>query len=295
MVDVAVKEERIAPKVLMKANKGKSKIDDGVVLTPTRRRMCSRKIASHPVKKATQELGESSIAGANRNRYLMKGDDVVGDQKTVHQVRTRAPPLSLYLFVKTLSDKQKESLRDIGFGFMEKFEISEIPSKLGLQVLENFDHVGCTLSINGENMPITSHTIHDVLGVPMGENKIDALRSTRMRDVVTKEWRDQFPATVKRIYPSHVYEIMEKQTNGGKLFKLNFLVIYVTIMAEGIKCGTVNQKFLPCMTKLGDVKNMDWCGYILDCLKRTTTSWNRNSHFNGPLIFLVVSITCVSY
>ncbi|GJR30495.1 hypothetical protein Tco_1106727 [Tanacetum coccineum] len=36
-----------------------------------------------------------------------------------------------------------------------------------------------------------------------------------------------------------------------------------------------------------DIKKLDWCGYLLKCLKRTKTLWN-GALFNGPLTFLTV-------
>ncbi|GJS54401.1 hypothetical protein Tco_0627763, partial [Tanacetum coccineum] len=36
-----------------------------------------------------------------------------------------------------------------------------------------------------------------------------------------------------------------------------------------------------------DIKKLDWCGYLLKCLKRTKTLW-KGGFFNGPSTFLTV-------
>ncbi|GKB85080.1 hypothetical protein Tco_0957352, partial [Tanacetum coccineum] len=36
-----------------------------------------------------------------------------------------------------------------------------------------------------------------------------------------------------------------------------------------------------------DIKKLDWCGYLLKCLKRTKTLW-KGGLFNGPSTFLTV-------
>lgn len=245
--------------------------------------------------KASKKIRKKTNVEKKRIRKSKSGAVGSENGENTGKIRARAPPLLLYNVMKALTDEQKKSLRDIGFGCMEKFDISDIPTTLGLKVVESFDHVSCSMNIDGEQMEITRHTIHDVLGVPMGDRKINALKAAKMRDAVTSEWRQQFPVNKKRIYPNNVSDNMVYQKQGGKMFQLNFLVLFVTIMAEVIKCGTVNQKFLPCMTNINEIKDMDWCGYILDCLKRTKAEWKRGTHYNGPLVFLVVSDICVSY
>ncbi|GJS98608.1 hypothetical protein Tco_0819778 [Tanacetum coccineum] len=49
----------------------------------------------------------------------------------------------------------------------------------------------------------------------------------------------------------------------------------------------VNQTFLTCLKKGTDIKKLDWCGYLLKCLKRTKTLW-KGGLFNGPSTFLTV-------
>ncbi|MFS7899970.1 hypothetical protein Hanom_Chr00s088160g01797591 [Helianthus anomalus] len=38
----------------------------------------------------------------------------------------------------------------------------------------------------------------------------------------------------------------------------------------------------------GDIPNMDWCSYVITCLKRTKEEWNGSEPYNGPLTFLAV-------
>ncbi|XP_076904806.1 uncharacterized protein LOC143560379 [Bidens hawaiensis] len=58
-------------------------------------------------------------------------------------------------------------------------------------------------------------------------------------------------------------------------------------MGETTKSATVNQKFLTSIVNEDDIRNMDWCGYVITCLKRTKEGWNGIKPYNGPLTFLV--------
>ncbi|XP_076898771.1 uncharacterized protein LOC143552430 [Bidens hawaiensis] len=58
-------------------------------------------------------------------------------------------------------------------------------------------------------------------------------------------------------------------------------------MGETTKSGTVNQKCLASI-KVRNIGNMDWCSYIITCLKSTKEGWNGKEPYNGPLTFLAV-------
>ncbi|GKG39970.1 hypothetical protein Tco_0466747, partial [Tanacetum coccineum] len=97
----------------------------------------------------------------------------------------------------------------------------------------------------------------------MGNIRINALSSTRRSDPVTSSWRRQFTG-LQRIRIKDVLKNMLGKEEDGQLFKLNFLVLFVTIMAEGTQANTVNQKFLPCLTDMNKISEMDWCTYLLE-------------------------------
>ncbi|GJX76254.1 hypothetical protein Tco_0323065 [Tanacetum coccineum] len=60
------------------------------------------------------------------------------------------------------------------------------------------------------------------------------------------------------------------------------------VMGESIKMGTANYQFMSSIKSIKDVDNMDWCGYIVECLKKTKTNWNGRGNFNGPMTFLAL-------
>ena len=39
-------------------------------------------------------------------------------------------------------------------------------------------------------------------------------------------------------------------------------------MGESIKMGTAKYQFMSYIKSLKDVNNMDWCGYIVECLNK---------------------------
>ncbi|MFS8025642.1 hypothetical protein Hanom_Chr16g01477511 [Helianthus anomalus] len=54
--------------------------------------------------------------------------------------------------------------------------------------------------------------------------------------------------------------------------------------------NTVNQRFLLSLDRDIDVKELNWCDYIVDCLKRTRLMWKGEADFfNVPMLFLSVN------
>ncbi|KAI3814022.1 hypothetical protein L1987_18764 [Smallanthus sonchifolius] len=118
--------------------------------------------------------------------------------------------------------------------------------------------------------------------------KINEMKKATIKDPVVAEWRSQFDGDCKKISVKTVLRMMKGRTDYGRLFKLNFLVVFNTIMGETTKSSTVNQRFLTSITSRCDTQKMNWCGYIITCLERTKQGWNGSEHFNGPLTFLAV-------
>lgn len=75
------------------------------------------------------------------------------------------------------------------------------------------------------------------------------------------------------------------------MFRLNCTLLIMSLLGEGITCGTINCRFLPCIDNVDDIPKMDWCGYVVDCLIRSKSEWKTNpsaNWFTGPLCFLAL-------
>ncbi|KAD5802473.1 hypothetical protein E3N88_13833 [Mikania micrantha] len=73
-----------------------------------------------------------------------------------------------------------------------------------------------------------------------------------------------------------------------RLFKINFLVVFNTIMAQMSQGSTTNMSFLTSLKQGADFKSFDWCSYIITCLNITKDKWNGKEHYNGPATFLTL-------
>ncbi|GJY52343.1 ulp1 protease family, C-terminal catalytic domain-containing protein [Tanacetum coccineum] len=213
----------------------------------------------------------------------------VGDNlEEMDRVLLRIPPISLFRIMTNLTEEQRKSVREMGFGGILEYRLSEIPTRLGYWVLDKFDEDSCSLIFGGNTIPVTREAVHEVLGIPMGIIHVDALKGTSRSNKLTKSWKSLFGGNIGRIYHSNVEDIIQSQQEGGWMFKITFLVLLFTAMGQSNKCSTVNLKFLPCILGEEDIIHLDWCTYMIECLVNTKRLWNRSTHYNGPLVMLLI-------
>ncbi|KAL8231402.1 hypothetical protein R6Q57_001180 [Mikania cordata] len=122
----------------------------------------------------------------------------------------------------------------------------------------------------------------------MGKLQLEEKKKPSLSDPVVVEFRQQFQglngiATIKTII-----DLVKCSGDSGRLFKINFLVVFNTIMAQMSQGSTANMSFLTSFKQGADFKSFDWCSYIITCLNRTKDKWNGKQHYNGPATFLTL-------
>lgn len=254
--------------------------------------ICYRESESEQESEESEDSGESEDTTSEdvQDVKYYKEDYMYIDPKK--RLRTRNPPTSMAKVMSELTtDAQIESLKEIGFNMFAGYKLKKVPAVLAKWILVNYNPNTSILDVGDVKMEITSQTVHDIFGLPIGGREIVELNQAKKTDEVIEEWRVQFNVgkggTIK---PSTVADkILENMDDVGRMFQLNFLVLFVTQMMEITTCGTVNQRFLTCLTEDTDIKKFDWCAYLLKCLKRTRINW-KGGYYNGPSTFLTVSI-----
>ncbi|PWA66902.1 Peptidase C48, SUMO/Sentrin/Ubl1 [Artemisia annua] len=217
-----------------------------------------------------------------------KGEKGIGSKvPVVDRIHQRISLWSLHRLLPKLSTKQREDVKEMGFGDVLGFSIKDVPTRLSYWLLDNFDEDKCVLNVDGKAISITRETVRDVLGIPMGSVPVKAVDEADCRHPLVVEWKRQFERT-RRYKHIPVEKQIYTQADGGWMFKLNFLVLYFTSIGESNKNATVNLRFFNCIQDEIDIPGFDWCSYVLECLVRTKKSWIRHRHYCGPVIVLLV-------
>ncbi|KAL4580134.1 hypothetical protein LXL04_016315 [Taraxacum kok-saghyz] len=73
---------------------------------------------------------------------------------------------------------------------------------------------------------------------------------------------------------------------------INFLVLFINTFCESTSMGKFNLNNLYHIKKEIDISSIDWCQYVVDCLKRTKKAYKldkESSFFYGPVAYLASS------
>lgn len=74
--------------------------------------------------------------------------------------------------IKNLSVSQREWISQTGFGSILNFDLQSYPKYLSYSVVNNFDYDSCCIVIDGRSIEVSDVDVHDVLGLPLGPQKI---------------------------------------------------------------------------------------------------------------------------
>ncbi|KAJ0428459.1 hypothetical protein HanHA300_Chr17g0646361 [Helianthus annuus] len=195
--------------------------------------------------------------------------------------------------MESLNEIQRGAVRNIGFGSILKFRMGPIPSTLGWWLVNNYDTKTRVLNCGSHHIQITEELVHDVFGVPRGNEEIKEVERARadFHEVVA-EWKGQFGKAPARLTPVQFKTYMQGQKASGRIFVLNFLLFYNTLLGETTTNSSINMKFLPALHRGKDIRSFNWCEYMIRCLDRTVETWTRTPKepFLGPMPLLVAAL-----
>lgn len=231
---------------------------------------------------------EVPVEGECSNPNLVKSNDVF---------KNRGSPTQLFNAIRFLKTDSNSCsvLKNMGFGSLLDLKINIIPSRLGQHVVQSFDESTMTIKHWRGDIKITKESVEEIFGFPSGGLQINPPERVKSEDACIKNWRKQFSLLEKdtiKVKPKSVVQKLIDAKDRGKLFRINLVVLIATVLFEAMKDGTSNQRILYSISSEYDkINKMDWCGYLIDCLKKCKKDWNPNnkkSYYCGPLTFLTV-------
>lgn len=186
--------------------------------------------------------------------------------KEYKTIRTRSSPHPLYDALRFLSNSQKKSLVDMGFGFLIGMNIHLIPSKLSKYIVQNFKQSTMCINMKNDSIKITPKLVKEILGIPLGGENIKMQKTEISNDELIVRWRSQFK---KKITPKRVADMIKQTDDDGIMFKMNFLVVFYNVMCESDESGTAKMEILNYISEDVEIRKLDWCTFVWDCLKET--------------------------
>ncbi|GJU13108.1 hypothetical protein Tco_1135504 [Tanacetum coccineum] len=135
----------------------------------------------------------------------------------------------------------------------------------------------------------TRQKVYDILGIPMGNTKLQDLEQRDVNDPFIDEWEEKYSHLQKPTPPAIALQILGTH-KADFMFKMNFITLFGSTMGTLENGGRVPTKLLKCIKEEDDLADIDWCDYILDCLRTSKFNWKdvktKKNFYYGPLTFL---------
>nr|GEY51702.1 hypothetical protein [Tanacetum cinerariifolium] len=193
--------------------------------------------------------------------------------------------------VKRRRTSEKDNAKSlIGFGNFIEFKVDGIPSKLGLYVVDKFDAKKMEIKLAEGALKITKNLISEMLGIRNKGIDIMAEEGNRNEEMVSS-WMMQY-GNKKDITPGDIKLRIHKSNSADMNFKLNFIVLFTSVMGQIKTKGFCDLKILDYIRPDTDMANINWCEYVLRCLQSCKEEWTKgkkNCFFRGPLTFLIMA------
>jgi len=167
--------------------------------------------------------------------------------------------------------------------------IDGVPYKLGFYVVDILNTKKMTLDLRNNSIPITTQSIHDLMGLRLGGLDIEDPNDEDGDESILDEWKSQFDKPKMR--PTNVMKLIIETDDANFMFKKNFLVLFVNLIAECTANGTCNFDFISKIKNEDMIPQIDWCKFIYDKIKQSKQRWksgNSNCFYVGPLTYIMV-------
>ncbi|PWA46241.1 hypothetical protein CTI12_AA503420 [Artemisia annua] len=187
-----------------------------------------------------------------------------------------------------LTEMRKKCLKDIGFERFINFPITELPGALLYYVVDKFHPTSMELRLEKGSIKITKQRIHDMIGVPMGKMKLEDLEQRDPDDPFIAEWESQY-SNVAKITPAAISTEITSTFDADFIFTINFLTLFASTMGTVDNGAKVFPTVLKHVKENDVISEIDWCGYILECLRTSRHNWEKvknGDFYYGPATFL---------
>ncbi|KAL8255466.1 hypothetical protein R6Q59_030533 [Mikania micrantha] len=208
----------------------------------------------------------------------------------------RASPHLLSKCIQKLKPQQVEEVKELGFQKMLNFAMNGVPHKLAYFLLDKFDDKLMHIDLGQRKIEVNCDAIHQLLGIP---NKGTDLQTIPKLDKMTsfgKKWKDRYPGLITRAMI--VQMIQNSNDDENSFFTIDFIVLFISSIISCRTNGHCKTGLLRKISEDLELKDINWCKFVLDKLRGCKKGWKRNPNyqFSGAITILTLiyvdSISC---
>ncbi|KAL4557187.1 hypothetical protein LXL04_035359 [Taraxacum kok-saghyz] len=241
------------------------------------------------------EAGPSRKQKGKRQEAKKPKKEVVRKPKAANDflsMKNRCSPIALLSIIHGLSKEQKKSIREMGFGTLLQSKLMDVPMKMCYYVLKKLDVEGIKVVLETGVLDVSAQSVYDMLGLPLGGMSFEDMEAVDEDDEESCmfEWKHQFE-NIKDLRLKQLKNVICLTREADFNFRINFLVLFINTFCESTSMGKCNLNALYHINKETDISSINWCQYVVDCLKRTKRAYKpdkESSFFYGPAAYLAL-------
>ncbi|KAF8728110.1 hypothetical protein HU200_018689 [Digitaria exilis] len=204
----------------------------------------------------------------------------------LQEPRHRASPIRIVRLYPHLTTEQRKMIEDAGFGGLLKIGCPTFPLGFCGWLLRQFETNHCELVIKGRGrIPVTSDSVHRILGIPNGGSDIkyglDVDAIAFMSDKLGAS--DKYWPTVSSIENS-----LKQMKSADEHFLRTFMVLVISSFLCPTTSLRISPRCFPALVDIGSIRELNWCKFVVDQLRKSISSYGRKSSVPGCLFYLVI-------
>ncbi|SPT19186.1 unnamed protein product [Triticum aestivum] len=186
-----------------------------------------------------------------------------GDEKK-KRYRNRASQERLTILTEGFTDDQKGAAAEMGMQALMDVRCKNLVNPVCDWLGETYDTASREFVIPGRGrLPLDEESVFCTLGVPPGEIKVPYEVNNKIEETL---FARLFPGMTSMRNTTLLANSLEGMTTHGEVFKMKLLMHLISAVFAPTTYLRPSNKCFPILVKLKDVKNMNWCKFIVDFL-----------------------------
>ncbi|KAL3613475.1 hypothetical protein CASFOL_042738 [Castilleja foliolosa] len=249
-------------------------------------------VSPSPNNEFSNPSPSTSNSLSSKEDRRVKKEPLMPNKKAM--IRTSA--IQIFFVIKNLNEEQRISVEEMGFGGLMKLRTSGNIPQLITYLLEKFNWSRCSFKFDKfSEMFLDEGDVESIFDLPRGQKsvlealeRIDDDDYSTLVDDYKKRWNVRDAGALTTTMSS---EMLNRQDSGDD-FKRDFIVLVHTALFRSHQGRKANYKILKVLNDLNDLKNYNWCYYLIECLISTVKKWrtseSKHKFFAGPGLFMML-------
>ncbi|CAL4958930.1 unnamed protein product [Urochloa decumbens] len=202
-----------------------------------------------------------------------------GNNKRVSKPKdafTRFSASNFSSVIESLSPENKMVIDNYGFGSLLMFDKCFVPNRFVKWVARLVNPRSADIVFSGKVISLTKESVNLILGVPISQNPFPADYSTGKSIVLSKFNKQSIPT---------VNFFAKKITDHEPLSDEDLIICFLVVALNTFLCP--NSSVTPCykyfgiFQDVGNARELDWSGYVLDWLLQGIKTFNSAKSFKA--------------